>query len=673
MKNTNPTAKTSPSVVLKLTVLTLSTVFLFFFIHGQKIASQSAGSLIERVSVNSAGEEANGPSSRNDINADGRYVVFASLATNLVDGDTNDAKDIFLRDRVDDTTIRVSVNDSGTQGNGESDSPVISADGRYVAFESYATNLVSGDTNGKSDIFVYDTVDQTTTRVSVATAGTQADGHSFYPAISGDGQYVVFESAATNLVTSDTNNVRDIFLRDTVGSTTTRESYDSAGDSEGNGDSLHPVISQDGRYIAFTSVATNLLSGDTNDVADVFLRDTVVLTNIRVSVSSTGTEANGGSAFPAIDDDGSYIAYESVADNLVSDDTNDVRDVFVYSRLIGETSRVSTDTAGDEGNNSSGDGVDAQSIDISGDGEYILFKSRATNLVDNDTNGVVDVFMNHQRESFVTSRVSLTNTGGEANYWSYYPSVSSDGQYVSFYSYATNLIDNDTNGFGDIFVFDRDMTAITPTPTPTGSPTPTPTPEVTATPTPNPVTVDIPQNTSTPTEVEVETAAGTATIRCEQVTTAGSLSIYVLQTPPGQIDDTLTILKTNFDITTDDLVCSIITICLPYNESEVDPAGLSEDELRMYHYTSGAWSDVTTYIDTDSNLICGRPSTLSPFVVGKQSVEGAAATPTPTVSSSQSTIAPTQPQLPSSGFAVPTLIVSTVVILILGLGVALVL
>lgn len=632
--------------------------------------------IVERVSIGNGDEESDNTSTRNDISADGRYVVFASYASNLVDGDTNNYKDIFIRDRVDGTTTRVSVATGGAQGNGNSDAPRISADGTLIVFESLATNLVASDTNAKSDLFLRDWVNDTTTRISVATAGTQANDHSFYPDISSDGRYVVFQSAASNLVASDTNNVRDIFIRDTVGDTTERVSVDTA-EAEADNDSMQPAVSQDGRFVAFTSMATNLVAGDNNGVTDIFLRDRTLTTTIRVSVDSVGVEADAGSAFPAIDDDGSYIAYESVATNLVQNDTNNMRDIFAYQRLTGETRRVSVATDGTEADNTSGDGVDEQSVNISADGQYVVFKSRATNLVAGDTNGVVDVFVHHQRESFITSRISVNNYGVEGNSYSYYPSISSDGQFIAYYSYSSNLVTGDANGFGDVFVYNRDAAAA-PTPTVTSVPSPStsPSPPVTISPIPvtNPVVVGIPLNTSTPTQIDVATTAGTATIRCERVTQGGSVTILVLNTPPGQLQSYMRILKTNFDISAVDLTCDLITVCLPYSETEVSEALLTEQNLRLFHYINGAWADVTTYIDTAANRMCGRAAGFSPFVIGVST-----ATPTPTgalpattVTPISGTPAPTQ-ELPKSGSSVPTIGLLGLVLGFVLLGVLLIL
>jgi len=215
-------------------------------------------------------------------------VVFESDASNLVPGDTNGRYDIFLRDRQTDTTTRLSVSSAGTQGNDSSLAPSISADGRYVVFESDASNLVPGDTNGRYDIFLRDRQTGTTTRLNVSSTGTQGNGVSGRPSISADGRYVAFNSDASNLVPGDTNGRNDIFLRDRQTGTTTRLSVSSTG-VQGDGHSYDPFISADGRYVAFNSHATTLVPGDTNGKQDIFL----AATGIRTGPSPTYQDFTG--------------------------------------------------------------------------------------------------------------------------------------------------------------------------------------------------------------------------------------------------------------------------------------------------------------------------------------------------------------------------------------------
>jgi Tol biopolymer transport system component len=343
-----------------------------------------------RISVSSTGGQANGHSGSPAISADGRYVAFHSAATNLVLGDTNGSEDIFVHDRVTAETARVSVSTGGGQANGGSASPAISADGRYVAFHSWATNLVPGDTNGVDDIFVHDRVTGETARVSVSSDGAQANSDSWSPAISADGCYVAFHSRANNMVPGDTNNAWDIFVHDRATGATSRVSVSSAG-AQSNGLSRSASISADGRYVAFSSTAANLVPGDTNGLDDIFVHDRATGETARVSVSSDGAQATGfsqGSFWPAISADGRHVAFSSTATNLVPGDTNDVTDIFVHDRVTGETARVSVSFDGAQAT-----GGESWWSSISADGRYVAFQSGATNLVLGDTNFVIDVFV----------------------------------------------------------------------------------------------------------------------------------------------------------------------------------------------------------------------------------------------------------------------------------------
>jgi len=400
-----------------------------------------------RVSVSSNGTQGNNYSYLPSISGDGRYVAYSSRSDNLIGGDTNNRSDVFIYDTVSKTTKRVSVSSNGTQGNNVSEDSSMSWDGRYVAYYSEASNLVGGDSNYTGDIFVYDTVEGTTKRVSVASNGTQGNDGSSSPSISGDGRYVAYHSIAGNLVDGDTNYTGDVFVYDTVESTTTRVSVSSNG-TEGNDGSSSPSISGDGRYVAYYSEADNLVSGDTNGTGDVFVYDTVEGTTKRVSVSSNGTQGNSFSYAPSMSGDGRYVAYYSWADNLVGGDTNNALDVFVYDTLQGTTKRVSVSSNGTQGNNSSDD------PSISGDGRYVAYWSNASNLVSGDTNGFRDVFVYDTLQG-TTKRVSVSSNGTQGNNYSFLPSISGDGRYVTYGSVADNLVPGDTNGFWDVFVINN--------------------------------------------------------------------------------------------------------------------------------------------------------------------------------------------------------------------------
>ena len=400
-----------------------------------------------RASVATGEIQALGASDRAAISADGRFVAFDSDAGNLVGGDTNGEWDVFVRDRQTATTTRVSVATGGVEGFGSSYSAAISADGRFVAFASDAPNLVADDANGATDIFVHDRSAATTTRVSVATSGAEANGSSFNPAISADGRFVAFASDASNLVAGDTNAASDIFVVDRQTNTTTRVSV-AAGDIQANGGSYAAAISADGRFVAFDSDAWNLVPGDTNGSSDVFVRDRQAGTTTRASVSSAGTQGFGNSYSPSISADGQLVAFNSAAPDLVSNDTNLTWDVFVWNRSSGNTTRVSVSDAGGQGNDAS------WARSISADGRFVGFSSQATNLiVGGDPNSTWDVFL-RDLQGRTTRRVSVSSFDGGTNDASYAPSLSGDGHLIAFTSLAAYLVSNDTNNSADIFVRD---------------------------------------------------------------------------------------------------------------------------------------------------------------------------------------------------------------------------
>jgi Tol biopolymer transport system component len=420
-------------------------------------AASGASAPVVRESVSSAGAQANGHSLAAAISADGRYVAFYSSATNLVAGDTNGARDVFVHDNQTGATTRVSVSSSGAQANGQSFSPALSADGRYVAFYSDATDLVAGDTNNADDVFVHDRQTGATTRVSLSSAGAQADGGSYLPAISADGRYVAFVSDATNLAPGDANRLRDVFVRDLTTGTTTRVDVATNGDEAQGGPSTAPAISANGQLVAFSSFAFNLIATDTNFESDVFVHNLQTGDTSRVSVSTDGFEVDGNSVDPSLSGNGRYVAFDSDAFDLVLDDSNDAADVFVVDRQTGVVTRASLDDAGSEAN----DGSARPSLD--GDGRFVAFSSESTNLVPGDTNGSVDIFV-HDNLSGATTRLSVKANGVEADGDSIRPALSADGRSVAFDSQATNLVSGDGNGFSDVFL--RDATVAPPPPPP---------------------------------------------------------------------------------------------------------------------------------------------------------------------------------------------------------------
>jgi hypothetical protein len=464
-----------------------------------------------RVSVASDGTEANGSSGANgytSISANGRFVAFYSNASNLVPGDTNNVSDIFVHDRQTRTTERVSVGVSETepndfvQANSSSFFPTsISANGRFVAFTSEASNLVAGDTTFR-DVFVRDrdtdgdeVFDEAghvaTLRVSTNSPGG-IDPNGFPPSISADGRYVAFESSASEGVSDDTNGERDVFVRDLKpdpGQTRTivRVSVDSSGNQADDGHSYDPSISADGRFVAFTSPASDLVEGDISsafDSFDIFVHDrdadgdedfdetdeAGAISTERVSVNHFfGGTPNDNSFRSSISADGRYVAFQSHASNLVPNDTNGCpagfcdstefehwyADVFVYDRDTETTKRVSVNNDGTQAN-----GGTSEQASISADGRYVAFGSSASILADcgtnrgifvrdrdTDDNGVFD-------EEGAASTQWLSRGGGT--------SISADGNVVAFESSASNLVAGDTNNVTDIFVHERQTATTQP-------------------------------------------------------------------------------------------------------------------------------------------------------------------------------------------------------------------
>ena len=341
-----------------------------------------------RVNVDSSGNQGNGSAFGPAISADGRIVAFVSGATNLVPGDTNTRPDVFVHDRQTGETTQVSVDSQGQKGNDESFPPSLSADGRFVAFISAADNLVPGDTNGHPDVFVHDRQTGQTTRVSVDSSGNQGNGQSFgrlfRAQISADGRFVAFESAANNLVSDDTNFFPDVFVHDRQTGQTTRVNRNSSG-NQANLVSEFRAFSPDGRFVVFWSAASNLVPGDTND-QDIFIHD-------RQTGQTSLLMNDQNSDVTALSTDGRFIAFSSVHQDLVAGDTNISRDIFVHDLQTGQTTRVSVSSAGTQSNGLS------LSPAISGNGRFVAFQSIATNLVADDTNGLPDIFVHDRGTS----------------------------------------------------------------------------------------------------------------------------------------------------------------------------------------------------------------------------------------------------------------------------------
>jgi Tol biopolymer transport system component len=358
---------------------------------GQTYVRDMTTGALSMASVSSSGTPGDASTYGWCVSADGRYVAFSSDADNLSPLDHTGSRDVFFRDLQAGTTTLVSVGWDGSQAFDGSDGVSMSSDGRYVAFHCNDP-FVADDTNGVSDVFVRDMQAGTIVRASLGASGVQGNGASGNASMSADGRYVAFLSQATNLVPGDTNGVLDVFVRDLQAGTTTLVSAGIGGvPADGASDSAS--ISPDGRYVAFHSAATNLAYGDTNGIDDVFVRDLVTGVTTRESLASSGTQGNASSYSPSISRGGRFVVFVSDATNLVPGDTNGVADVFVHDRLTGQTTRESVSSTGAQGDQASAFYHYFGPPAISADGRLVVFDSLATTLVDSDTNGVSDVFL----------------------------------------------------------------------------------------------------------------------------------------------------------------------------------------------------------------------------------------------------------------------------------------
>jgi Tol biopolymer transport system component len=418
-----------------------------------KRATSSAVLRTLRANISTHGKQADSSTSGAVVSADGRFVAFSSRASTLVADDTNKTPDVFVRDLELSTTVRASVGSDGTQGNGESLVPSISANGDLVAFPSRATNLVRNDVNGYQDVFVRDRATGTTTLASVGQDGP-ANGRSLASYLTGDGSALVFSSDASNLVRDDRNASMDVFLTPLPSLRTRRINIGVFGESTGRTEASS--VSNNGRVVCFRSFSPNLVGHDVNGRADVFVFDRRTDTTTLGNVSSTGAQANGATFRGMLSGDGRYVGFRSRADNLVPGDTNDALDVFEHDRLTGATMRISVASDGTQADASGLGANDRYSMFmsrpfLSRNGRFAVFTSRASNLVPDDTNGQSDVFV-HDLETGRTVRVSVGPGGAQANGASFSSGISADGRVVVFTSYASNLVPGDTNGRKDVFV-----------------------------------------------------------------------------------------------------------------------------------------------------------------------------------------------------------------------------
>jgi uncharacterized repeat protein (TIGR01451 family) len=428
----------------------------------------AAHAVIVPISVDPTSAIGNDASQYTDMTPDGRFVAFVSTASNLVPGDTNGVGDVFVRDRLSGVTERVSVGIKGAEGNGDSNflgiatNPSISNDGRYVAFKSEASNLVRGDRNGVTDVFVRDRLLGITERVSVDSAGREAPGGGDDPAISPDGRFVAFVT-----LDFDANFSSDVYLRDRVAGTTQRISVaHDGGETQNNSDSPDVAVGAGGgAIVAFASSADNLVANDGNGASDVFVRDLTGATPTTEWVSVTSDEqppafAGGfgfGSRSPSISPDGRYVAFSSDAVNFTTPaQVGNSFDVYVRDRQAGTTELASPNGTGGEAN------AESEGPDISPDGRFVSFSSFATDLVagTTDPDGLLQDAFVHDRVTGSTEMVSVAADHSDATFSGFDTHVASgpvsaDGLVSLMTTNADNLFPGDTNLNSDVYANDR--------------------------------------------------------------------------------------------------------------------------------------------------------------------------------------------------------------------------
>jgi Tol biopolymer transport system component len=416
-----------------------------FFIAG--VSSPRFGQqFLERASVTSMGGELPGHSGiqgASSLSLDGRFIAFDSEAELVPNG--NGAVDIYVHDRASGMTIRASANDSGEAGDFDSLDPALSSDGKLVVFESKATNLVGGDLNGKPDVFLRNLQNNTTDLLSIRGDGVQGNDRSYHPTISADGSTAAFGSWATNLIVGGASPA-NIYVVDIESGKLELASFTELG-QKGPGSASGPALSGDGSRLVFSSSKDGWSSRDANGKSDVYFVDLETDQIVLISIGHDGSPGNGGSFAPTISADGNVVAFASAASNLVLGDTNNAYDVFIWDSRLQQTTLVSVNTSGTQGNGLS------WAPALSRNGQRVVFESLATNLGGGYSDSL-NVFVRDLVEQ-ETSRVS-TNVLGDQYASGFFPSIDGTGQFISFTS-IFNLFVRDFNNSIDVFVADMDL------------------------------------------------------------------------------------------------------------------------------------------------------------------------------------------------------------------------
>jgi Tol biopolymer transport system component len=449
------THKTRSAIMKRLFQVSAPSIPMFLLVCAVA-ASEATAQVITRASVSYSCAAANADCQYPTVSPGGRFIAFMSNATNLVPGGSAGLSQVFVLDRVAGVTRCASVTPIGVPGFGNSFAPArISNDGRWLVFSSAAIDLVSGDTNGHADVFLRDLQQATTHRIGLGPGNLQGNGISADPAISGDGRFIVFDSFANNLVPGDTNNQPDIFLwdRDPDGNGVFDEGNETLarinlgpGGIEADGDSRYPSISDDGRRILYSSYASDIVPGTTS-VPHVYLYDRIVGGTRVVDVDSSGASSDGPVGTARISGDGRFVTFDSRANNLVPGDTNGAWDIFVRDLQTGAIERASVDSMGHQST------FGSFNPSISSDGRFVAFES--DDDFGNPPDAFSDVFVRDRMLGTTTRVQASPDLGPNAN--SYLAEISPDGDFIAFESKATDLQPDFVNGFQHAYLYEQGL------------------------------------------------------------------------------------------------------------------------------------------------------------------------------------------------------------------------
>jgi putative cell wall-binding protein len=444
----------SPRVGLAVLVAVALAVPLGLF--GASDASAWVSPMVFRVSENESGVQVNDIAYTSAISADGATLAFESKATNMVPEDLGVDEDIYVVEPFTGDVELISVSPTGSVGNEVSSNAFVSADGRFVVFSSFASNIVPPDTNVDWDLFIRDRMTDTTKRVTLGPGSVEPTAGTYYGQCTANGKFVAFTSTAISLVPGVVEGGQ-VYIRDMDAGINELVSVAPGGGSGNESAGTRISMTPNGRYVAFTTNSTNLDSPpQTGFMSDAYVRDRVAGTTTRVTRTHTGALPTGHSSDVQISANGRYVVFEYEDDDLLAADSNTYRDIFRYDRSTGKTEIVSVQQGGGQGNNHS-----RSPRGISADGRHVYFTSTASNLRDDvdpgsDTNNDTDTYAKDMVTGEVT-RVSLTDSLGQITGDSDWGDMSADGRNFVFDSFGTNVVTPDTNGDTDVFFNRRSL------------------------------------------------------------------------------------------------------------------------------------------------------------------------------------------------------------------------